>query len=486
MSRATATDDFEPILACTVSHDIEDFGLLFEDMEGALGEAWGDLRFDEVLLWLDQPDATDLQFLVFALDEEDIDDVPGIALVIAKAHARGVRIILVAEDLPEAALDQLREAGVDTALGYPCEEGELARAIAALLPQTDAEPPAPDAQAAPERDDDLVDALTTALENATPPDARASHDTPRSRPADPEPPRAAEPEPEPLILTDPTPEPEPDPEPAPTPPTPIAAPPALPPRGLGGAGRVIAVQGLSGGCGATTLAVNLAQALTTVDRTSPPSVCLIDLDLQFGMVASYLDLIPRAAVIDLLSDIETMDSEAMRQSLQRVGESGPMVMTIPADLVPLDFIRPADVARLIEIARAQFDYVIIDMPRSITDWTESVLTASDLFFAVLALDLRSAQNCVRFREALQAEGLGLEKLRYVLNRTPGRFDLSGRGKVQRMTGHLKISSEVHLPDGGSATTETADQGEPLVRTLPKTPLAKAITALATDLHRAAT
>jgi pilus assembly protein CpaE len=36
-----------PLVACTISRDVQEFDLLIEDMEAVLGEAWGDLGFNE-------------------------------------------------------------------------------------------------------------------------------------------------------------------------------------------------------------------------------------------------------------------------------------------------------------------------------------------------------------------------------------------------------------------------------------------------------
>lgn len=56
-----------PILACTISRDVQNFELLIDDMEQELGESWGDLSFDDALLFLEQPDSATLQFVALAV-----------------------------------------------------------------------------------------------------------------------------------------------------------------------------------------------------------------------------------------------------------------------------------------------------------------------------------------------------------------------------------------------------------------------------------
>jgi pilus assembly protein CpaE len=70
---------------------------------------------------------------------------------------------------------------------------------------------------------------------------------------------------------------------------------------MGGKGAIFAVQNLAGGTGATTLAVNLAWELANIDKKKAPSVCLMDFDLQFGTVATYLDLPRREIVLEFLA-----------------------------------------------------------------------------------------------------------------------------------------------------------------------------------------
>ncbi|PHQ84162.1 MAG: pilus assembly protein CpaE [Thalassobium sp.] len=401
-SNAVLQPDPQPIVACTISRDVQIFDLLIEDMEATLGENWGDLGFGDALAFLEQPEAAELQFIAVALDEEDEADLSLITDIIAAAKTREIKVILIAEDVSPASLHQLLREGGDEFVPYPLPENELARAIERVL----AEPA--EAPVAPEMQNKL----------------KATGDR---------------------------------------------------------NGVVIPVHGMAGGTGATTLAVNLAWELANIDKDKPPRVCLIDLDLQFGSTSTYLDLPRRESVFEMLSDTESMDSESFMHSLLSY-EDKLHVLTAPTDLIPLDLIGPTDVERIIEMARTNFDYVVIDMPSTMVEWSETVLHAAHVYFATLEIDLRSAQNTLRLKRALQGEELPFEKLRFVLNRAPKFTDLNGKSRVKRLAESLGISIEVQLPDGGKPVAQNADHGAPLAEGIPKNPLRKEIAKLAKSVH----
>jgi pilus assembly protein CpaE len=404
-SNAVLQPEPQPIVACTISRDVQVFDLLIEDMEATLGESWGDLSFNDALAFLEQGEADQLQFVAVALNAEDEDDLSLVIDIIAAAKAKAIKVILITEDVSPAALHQLLREGGDEFVPYPLPEGELARAIERVQ---QIQPPAPPPPA-------------EEIKNKLKPTGDRS-------------------------------------------------------------GVVIPVQGLAGGTGATTLAVNLAWELATIEKENPPRVCLLDLDLQFGSTSTYLDLPRRETVLELLSDTEGMDSEAFMHALLSFNQKL-HVLTAPTDLVPLDLISAADVKRLIEMARVNFDYVIIDMPKTMTEWSEAVLQAAHVYFATLELDMRSAQNALRLKRALQGEGLPFNKLRFVLNRAPGFTDLNGKSRVKRLAESLGISIEVQLPNGGYAVAQNADHGVPMAEGIGKNALRKEIAKLAKSVHQ---
>jgi len=246
-------------------------------------------------------------------------------------------------------------------------------------------------------------------------------------------------------------------------------------------GVILPVHGLAGGTGASTLAVNLAWELALIDGDGHPSVCLMDLDLQHGSVSTYLDLPRREIVFDMLSETETMDEDIFGQALQSY-DGKMQVLTAPPDMIPLDLLTPEDIQRVIDMARSHFDFVVIDMPKTLVVWSETVLQAAHVYFATMELDMRSAQNALRMKRALQGEDLPFNKLRFALNRAPKFTDLSGKSRVKRMAESLGISIDLQLPDGGKQVIQCGDHGMPLATSAAKNPLRKEIAKLAQSLH----
>lgn len=257
---------------------------------------------------------------------------------------------------------------------------------------------------------------------------------------------------------------------------------AATPAGAGGKyGSILAVQSLCGGGGATNFAVNLAWELCQVEKAQAQSVCVLDFDFQSGSVATYLDLARTEKVYELLSQTHSMDSDAFFAALQ-VFQEKMHVLTAPSDMLPLDLLSPEEIERVISMAQAHFDYVIIDLPRAIMHWTETVLNMSDLFFAMIELDMRSAQNALRMIRALKADGIDLGKHRFILNRAPKFTDLAGKSRAKRMSESLGISIATYLPDGGLQVRDANDHGLPLADFAAKNPLLKEIRKFATALH----
>ena len=128
-SVANLQPDPAPILACTISRDVQNFELLIDDMENELGESWGDLGFEDALIFLGQPEAATLQFVAIAVDAEDEADLSRITEVIRAAKANSIKVILIANQVGPIALHQLLRLGAEDFVPYPLPDGALHEAI---------------------------------------------------------------------------------------------------------------------------------------------------------------------------------------------------------------------------------------------------------------------------------------------------------------------------------------------------------------------
>jgi len=110
-----------------------------------------------------------------------------------------------------------------------------------------------------------------------------------------------------------------------------------------------------------------------------------------------------------------------------------------------------------------------------------VLDKADLMFAICELDMRCAQNALRFLRALKADDLPYEKVQFILNNAPKVTDLAGRSRIKRMADSLNIEFRWTLPDGGKHVLHACDQGDPLALTAARNPLRKEIRKIAENL-----
>lgn len=121
-------------------------------------------------------------------------------------------------------------------------------------------------------------------------------------------------------------------------------------------GRVIAVTSPKGGVGKTTVATNLAIGL---GRIAPMGVVIVDLDLQFGDVASGLLLEPEQSITDAVRGAAAQDSMVLKAYLT-LHPAGVYVLCAPRTPAESDYITADQISRLLEQLATEFKYVVVD------------------------------------------------------------------------------------------------------------------------------
>src|SRR6185503_12210625 len=185
-------------------------------------------------------------------------------------------------------------------------------------------------------------------------------------------------------------------------------------------GSIIAVFGVKGGVGKTTLATNLAVDLA---QETSASVALVDLDVPFGDVALMLDIQPEQDILDALDETVLDDLERLQKTLVRTPQgvhvlSSPLA---PDDAGSLDSRR---VGRLLSRLAALHQFVLVDTPVGLTELTAAALDVSEIAMLVTTPEiaaLRRTHACLRLLQGLE---FPTTKLQLVLNRESSKTRVS--------------------------------------------------------------
>jgi pilus assembly protein CpaE len=138
--------------------------------------------------------------------------------------------------------------------------------------------------------------------------------------------------------------------------------------------------GAAGGVGTTILAIETAFLLARRSRKFERT-CLIDLDFQSGMVAQYLNLTPNLQLDEIVSSPDRLDRQLLDVMLSR-HETGLAVLAAPNSLTAYAHTNPVVVTRLLDLASANFDIIVMDLPRAWQPWSRDILLGSNKIFIV--------------------------------------------------------------------------------------------------------
>lgn len=213
-------------------------------------------------------------------------------------------------------------------------------------------------------------------------------------------------------------------------------------------GTVIAVYSPKGGVGCTTIATNLAVALSA---RSKRRVAVVDLDLQFGDVGVALDLRSANSVIDLVAHDELIDAGIVEDVFVK-HESGVHVLVAPEHVGSADSADPVRIVRAIDALRDHFAYIVCDLWSSLDDLTLGILRTADQIVLVTTPELPSLKNIRRVIAASPL--LGDDRTQIVLNRHPGKAGVS-ISDVEKNLGR-RVSSTI--PSEGIGVTDAINQG----------------------------
>ncbi len=240
-------------------------------------------------------------------------------------------------------------------------------------------------------------------------------------------------------------------------------------------GRIIVFYGPKGGVGTSLLVTNLAVALAAYQ---PEPVALVDLNLQFGAVATLLGLRPEATIASLAQRFQgELDFEFLQPFLLRHEESGLRVLAAPSRPELAELVTTFLVERVFQVLRNHFAFVLIDTSTNLQDTTLAALGISDQILIVTALDLLAIRNTQLVLEMFR-KLYPSDRLKLVLNRSNVRFSGLTPEQVEEF---LNIPILAQIPSDGQVAVTSVNEGVPFVLRSPNSPLSQSIFKLATSI-----
>lgn len=242
---------------------------------------------------------------------------------------------------------------------------------------------------------------------------------------------------------------------------------------LASSGSLVTVLSVSGGCGATTVSVNVANELQIL--TEQP-VLLVDLDTAYGAVAAYLDLKGEYGVADVLGSPGRIDAEFIRSTALPYTEDY-QVLVSPASLRnwatnSLDFSLLDD---MVKACRAAYTYTVVDAPRVSRSVAATLAKNSRRTFLVLQLTVKDLRAARSMWTTLRAEGIEPDQVLVVANRFRKRKQMVTLDDVKKSLPDLSV--EPIWNDYRSAIVGL-NYGQPLAKAAPRSVLRRSIEALA--------
>ncbi|MFH8338664.1 CpaE family protein [Streptomyces sp. AM6-12] len=196
----------------------------------------------------------------------------------------------------------------------------------------------------------------------------------------------------------------------------------------GPGGTVVTVSGAKGGVGATLTAVQLALAAQASGRPT----ALVDLDLQTGDVASYLDVQFRRSVADLAA-ISDISPRVLADALFR-HDTGLALLLAPGEGERGEEVTERAARGIVRALRSRYEVVVIDCGAQLGGAGAAAVETADTALLVTTPDViavRAAKRTVRMWDRLQIRKA--EETTVVVNRQSRHTEIQP-ALVQRITG----------------------------------------------------
>jgi pilus assembly protein CpaE len=219
-------------------------------------------------------------------------------------------------------------------------------------------------------------------------------------------------------------------------------------------GRLLVFLGAKGGSGVTTLACNFAVSLAQESRQK---TLLIDLNLPLGGATINLGIKAEHSIVDAFQNLKRLDSSFLSSLLEK-HDSGLSVLAAPSEMAVTAQFSEDAVDKLLEVARRDFDYVVVDAGARLDLQHTHLFDESATIYLVTQVGLAELRNSNRLISRLSAPGS--PKLEIVINRyDPLNLEIA----EEHITEALTRPAEWKIPNDYAAVRRMQSTATPIVQ-----------------------
>ncbi len=218
-------------------------------------------------------------------------------------------------------------------------------------------------------------------------------------------------------------------------------------------GKIISAFSPKGGVGTSTIAANLAVALSS---SGGNRVALVDLNLQFGSQDVIFNLQPRRHFADLVSENLTLDEETVTGAML-AHPSGVKILLAPPRPEMADYVTPELVKKVLAVLKNAFDYVIVDCASFLNDITITALEDSDFILLIITPELTAIKGTKLFFQVLEVLKYPINNVLLVLNKDDKRSGISAKD----IQASLKHPIEAVIPNDEGRILLSVNRGIPI-------------------------
>jgi len=234
---------------------------------------------------------------------------------------------------------------------------------------------------------------------------------------------------------------------------------------------IIACFSPKGGVGTTMIAVNVA---TWLAARAPRRVLIVDLDLQFGQVATHLNLKPQLNVADLARDDQSLREPELLRTYAIQHDSGLAVLAAPGTPESGRLITPEQVNLALSTARTAYDTIVIDAGSELDERSLAVLGLAEAVVIPIVPEIGALKALHSLLEYLTEVGSAAATATFALNHLFAREMLS----MKQIEAAIGTKVEVEIPYDAGLYLKAINEGIPIVRGAPTSAPARALGKLA--------